>query len=195
MEQEAIETFKHKKYDVNIYQDTDSEQNPDDWGNTELFLVAFHGDFQVERKEFDKVVCQYLAGDKDKDDWVIDRAKEVAKQYHTFGLEAYIHSGVVLALSHEGNFPDRQWDVSQLGLVFVEKKVWTTRKKAREAALGLIKEWNSCLSGEVYGFTVTKHKKCKTCNHEEDEVLESCWGFVGDLEYCKVEALAAAKAL
>jgi hypothetical protein len=27
-----------------------------------------------------------------------------------------------LALSHEGNFPDRQWDVSRLGLVFAAKK-------------------------------------------------------------------------
>jgi len=38
--EEALETFKHKKYDVNIYQDTDHQQSPDEWGNTDLFLVG-----------------------------------------------------------------------------------------------------------------------------------------------------------
>ena len=50
--------------------------------------------------------------------------KELEKKYHIFGLEAYIHSGVVLALSSECNFSDRQWDVLQLGAVFVARKEW-----------------------------------------------------------------------
>ena len=63
-----------------------------------------------------------------------ERLGELNKKYFYFGLEAYIHSGVVLALSHEGNFPDRQWDVSQLGLVFVAKTEAKTREKARKLA-------------------------------------------------------------
>ena len=75
-------------------------------------------------------------------------------KYHIFGLEAYIHSGVVLALSQEGNFCDRRWDVSQLGFVFVAKSEWRIRKSAKKAARGLIEYWNAYLGGNVYGFVV-----------------------------------------
>lgn len=95
---------------------------------------------------------------------------ELDEKYHFFGLEAYIHSGVVLALSNEGNFPDRQWDVSQLGLVFVSKKEFKTEKEARARAEGLIETWNYHLSGQVYGFTVTD---------PDGETIDSCGGFVG----------------
>uniref|UniRef100_A0A6M3JGW1 Uncharacterized protein n=1 Tax=viral metagenome TaxID=1070528 RepID=A0A6M3JGW1_9ZZZZ len=112
-------------------------------------------------------------GGKDEDGEINYDAKEYIKKYHIFGLEAYIHSGVVLALSYEGNFCDRQWDVSQLGLVFVSKKEARTKKSAKELALGLIREWNDYLSGSVYGYVI-KFK-------EGDE--DSCWGYYGDTEY------------
>ena len=123
-------------------------------------------------------------GGKYEDGSENSEALQYCKDYHIFGLEAYIHSGVVLALSREGNFPDRQWDVSQLGLVFVSKKEWKTRAKAREAALGLIEYWNSCLSGEVYGFVI---------EDSEGGTLDSCWGFFGDYdENCLPDAMASA---
>lgn len=102
-----------------------------------------------------------------------EEAKDYIKKYHIFGLEAYIHSGVVLALSREGNFVDRQWDVSQLGLVFVSKKETQSRKKAHRLALGLIEGWNDYLSGNVYGFLI-----------EDPFGEESCgsWGFYGNYE-------------
>lgn len=188
---EPIESVDYKGLKINIYQD-DSSRSPDDDGNDDLFLVAFHRDFSVERKGFELDVCQYLGGDKDKDINTICDAKLIAKKYHVFGLEAYIHSGVVLALSQEGGFPDRQWDVSQLGLVFVEKQTWKTKAKAKKAALALISEWNSYLSGDVYGYVITKDIVCKTCKHVEQEHIDSCWGFVGDKDGCLEEAEAAA---
>jgi hypothetical protein len=45
----------------------------------------------------------------DRDDWEV------------FLIEAYVHGGVVLALAYEGRFPDRGWDVSQVGAVFIRK--------------------------------------------------------------------------
>lgn len=192
MEREAIESFDHKGLKINIYQDEYYEGSPDKSGDDSLFLTAFHSDFTVNRDGFEKEVCQYLAGNTDQDDDVIARAKEVKKQYHTFGLEAYIHSGVVLALSYEGNFCDRQWDVSQLGLVFVSKKETKSKVKARKLALGLIQEWNYNLSGEVYGFVITKEEECVTCEHVNVIIVDSCWGFIGDMEGCKMEAITCA---
>lgn len=109
-----------------------------------------------------------------EDDKENEEAQEYIKKYHIFGLEAYIHSGVVLALSREGNFVDRQWDVSQLGLVFASKKEWRSRKKAAEAARGLIETWNAGLSGDVYGIVREDYNKKKE-RIDGDE----CWGFYG----------------
>lgn len=118
------------------------------------------------------------------------------KTHHVFLLEAYIHSGVVLALAGEGNFPDRQWDVSLLGAVFVPKSDWRLRASARKIALGKVAEWNQYLSGDVWG-----------CIVEDDEGnhLDSCWGFYGReyaeqegqsmLAYCQKHSLAEANAI
>ena len=145
-------------------------ESPDSWGDENLFLVAFHRDFSVDVKGFEREVCIAL-NDKDEREGYEERVKEIQKKYHVFGLEAYIHSGVKLSLSQEGNFPDRRWDVSQLGEVFVAKSEARTRKGAHKLALCLLSTWNACLDGIVYGFIVKKGEK-----------EESCWGFI-ETEY------------
>jgi len=228
---------------LKIYQDTDSQDSPDDWGDEGLFLVGYHRDFTVTGKEFipeaqrersehksyctkcfqrnftsvketgtkcgkcgenarvDKVFYKTAYRDKipqklaqnivnkgiDVDyNEPDEEAKRYIKEYHIFGLEAYIHSGVVLALSHEGNFCDRQWDVSQLGLVFVSKKEARTRDKARTLALGLIETWNDYLSGNVYGYVI---------EDAQGTHFDSCLGYSGDYEkYCLVEGRSALEA-
>lgn len=128
---------------------------PDRWGDDGVFLVADHRDFYVKPP---------------KDSTMESVVADYQKTHHVFGLEAYIHSGVVLALSREGNFPDRQWDVSQLGAVFVAKNEARTKAKAREMAQGLIETWNTYLSGDVWTVSV---------EDETDEVIECVGGFYG----------------
>ena len=177
---EAIETIDYRGYKIKIYQDEGYNISPDEDKNEDLFLVGYHRDFTVERDDvLTKRICQVVMGDEPDDDEQRQEAKDIKKKYHVFGLEAYIHSGVSLALSREGNFCDRQWDVSQLGAVFVGKEVWKGKKKAREVALSLIEEWNSYLSGEVYGYVL---------EDKEENMLDSCWGYVGDIKYCIEEA-------
>ena len=147
---------------------------PSEWGNTDLFLVANHRDFYVPEH-----------GKKTLPKYGNELADKYAYTHHIFNLEAYIHGGVVLALSNEGNFPDRQWDVSQLGYVFASKAEWSTREDARKAALSLIKEWNMYLSGDVYGYVITD---------DDGEHIDSCWGFYGK-EYCENEAKSVMAAL
>lgn len=198
---EAIETFVHKGLTVRILQDDSHDRSPDDDGNEDLFLVGFHREFTVRREGFEEYVAAQAYADRDRytndelDDDQKAHIKEVKKKYWIIGLEAYIHSGVSLAIAREGNFPDRRWDVSQLGAIFVEKKTWKTLAKARKAAIGLIEYWNHYLSGEVYGYQISKTKTCPTCKHEEEEILDSCWGFVGDIEGCEEAAKAAAEGL
>lgn len=183
MQNEAIHEEQAGKLKVRIFPDMDV-QSPDEDGDDNLFLVGYHRDFTVER---DAVVTQgQCRAIFDPEEDGQEDAKEFKKRYHVFGLEAYIHSGVALALSHEGNFPDRRWDVSQLGAVFVSRKEWKSEAAARKAAQGLIETWNDCLSGNVYGYVV---------EDERGENLDSCWGFIGDYEKsgCLEQARDAAK--
>jgi hypothetical protein len=170
MEDYLVETKRYKDFDIKIYQDINFEESPDDRGDEDVFLVAFHRDFEVEREGFDKYICSALIGGTIHDEDDEENAKEIKKNYHFFGLEAYIHSGIHLSLSSENNYPDRNWDVSQLGVVFVSKEQTKSRKEAKQVARDLLEEWNCGLNGAVDGFVI-----------EKDEVsYDSCWGFVGD---------------
>jgi hypothetical protein len=84
-------------------------------------------------------------------------------------------------LAGEGNFPDRQWDVSTLGAVFASKEEWSTKEQARAAALCKVEEWNQYLSGDVWGYVIET---------EEGQHLDSCWGFYGR-KYAEQEAQQA----
>ncbi len=191
-----------------LAQDSDP-MSPQEDGENALFLVGYHRDFHVEApKAFHKLpegvkrepgdkghllftkqeVINIMTEGKDLDpceDVSLMNVKDALKKYHVFGLEAYIHSGVVLALSREGNFPDRQWDVSQLGAVFVAKSEWPTSAKARKMALSFIETWNEYLSGDVYGIVKETYNEAK-----EQLDVDHCWGFYGHkyaLEALKTE--------
>jgi len=162
-------------YEARYLVHDDSPQSPDEWENDNLFLVAYHRDFTVESKLIDNQQAQNLCKPDDElDIWEKDFVDAWKLKYHTFGLEAYIHSGVCLALSGKGDFPDRRWDVSQLGLVFVSKETWPDEDKARDVAKSLIDEWNMYLSGDVYGCILERYDKKK-----KQIDYESCWGFYG----------------
>jgi hypothetical protein len=118
------------------------------------------------------------------------------------GLERYRHSGDVYALCQAGNFPDRRWDVSPLvgfisphpdvdSDVIKEYHDLVAEGKDDEARAVLvdrlnsdIKVYNHYLAGEVYGYTVGLY------NRDGDQLVESdsCWGFIGESEYCLQEA-------
>lgn len=157
----AVKSVNYRGRTIEIHQDEDA-RSPQEDGDLGLFLIANHRQFYVPAPGAAKR---------------IDNDPEVAKSPFTkthwiFPLEAYIHSGVRLAFGSEGNFPDRRWDVSQVGWVFASKKEWRLSAKARKAAASYIETWNQYLGGEVYGYIVGE---------------ESCWGFYG-LEYCIEEA-------
>lgn len=165
MNNEKIDTITYRGFDIDIYPDWYSDISPDEQGDDDLFLVAYHRDFTITR---DRIITKDQAVDIFSNENEQD-TKDILKKYHCFGLEAYIHGRVHLSLSYEGNYPDRGWDVSQLGLVLVAKTIHRTRKKAKETAQSLLNEWNDVLSGNVYGFRVEK-------------TGDSCWGFIGDYE-------------
>lgn len=143
------EDFKNNEYKGRVYADNFGWKSYEEAKNEGLLNKKVRSGRYVPG--ISQELAQRIArGGKHEDGSISSEAKDYIKNYHIFGLEAYIHSDVTLALSHEGKFPDREWDVSQLGLVFASKKQWRIRRKARESALNLIEVWNDYLSGNVY---------------------------------------------
>lgn len=159
------EKIDYKGYTIEIQQDDDA-QSPAECSDTGLFLVSGHRDFYV-----------MPPGEKSRSLSWAEIESQYAGTHWIFPIEAYIHSGVRLAFSRTGNFPDRQWDVSQVGAIFVAKKEYRLSKSARKVADSLLESWNTYLSGDVWGYVVTS----------PDGKEDSCWGFYGH-EYCLTEA-------
>jgi hypothetical protein len=160
--EEPVYTEERHGLRIEIVPDFDPQQPIED-DDDNVALVAFHRDFWIERKGFEKEICAEM---------YVDPKHSLRKLYHVFAIEAYIHGGVAIALSSEGNFPDRRWDVSNpVGFIFIAKKEWRTHAKAEKYARGLIESYNDYLSGNVYGFIV-----------DPDGVNESVWGYYGDYD-------------
>ena len=148
----------------------DDPQNPQQYSDEDMFLVSKHRQFYVPEPGQQRI--------PDSANEVVDKWK---KTHWVFPVEAYIHGGVSLALAGEGNFPDRQWDVSQCGFVFVSKLSWRLSKSARKQAVSWLETWNQYLSGDVWRYVI---------EDEDGNEIDSCSGMYGK-EYCEQEAKTA----
>jgi hypothetical protein len=145
----------------------ENAESPDTLGDKGLFLVHYHRDFDVRKND--------VITEDDARAWYQGEDIPQEKDYWILPVEAYIHSGVALAISKEGNFPDRRWDVSNVGLVLADKKEFKTKAKAEKAMRGLVETWNEYLSGDVYGVVADKYDKDKKLVDNE-----SVWGYYGE---------------
>lgn len=167
-DQSLAERFQHEGLDVFIHYDPEP-QKPDEWAGDDLFLVAFHRQFHIVRDGFNRP--------EDEERW--------AETHWVFPLRAYIHSGVALSLGRDGQFGD-QWDSCWVGRVLAERSSYETKDAARKAAESLVDEWNTYLSGQVYGYVIQ--------DPDGGEHLDSCWGLAG-LDHAQAAACAAAEAI
>jgi hypothetical protein len=193
-----MEDIEYKGYTIKLEQD-ECPDSPDNWGNTDVFLVYDHRDFTVKRDGFEpRKVFEHINAKEplkenytDDDEFNMDYndyAESIdlkLKECFIFPVDAYIHSGVHLSLAGTRDYPDRRWDVSTTGFVIVDKKEWdfdecrkrdsnltgkTDGEIARYYAEGLIKTWNQYLGGEVYYMEVLD---------PEGNLFDSCGGYYG----------------
>lgn len=195
----SMEDIEYKGYTIKLEQD-ECPDSPDNWGNTDVFLVYDHRDFTVKRDGFEpRKVFEHINAKEplkenytDDDEFNMDyndyaESIDLAlKECFIFPVDAYIHSGVHLSLAGTRDYPDRRWDVSTTGFVIVDKKEWNfneCRKRdftlsamtdgeiARHYAEGLISTWNQYLSGEIYYMEVLDG---------EGDIVDSCGGYYGE---------------
>lgn len=144
------EIIEYKGYTIEIERDEINE-SPDEWGNTDLFLVS-------ESEKHLWIARKGFMSD--------DEGSEERGRYHEFPLYAYIHSGITLALT-PFSCP---FDSGRIGTVFVEKSCWECEAEAGVVALSLVETWKTYLSGEIY---------CYDIKDDEGEVIDSLCGIYG----------------
>jgi hypothetical protein len=95
---------------------------------------------------------------------------------------AYVHSGATIA-TDLSKIPNCRFDSFQSGFVYTTKEKIRKARDIKRVTKDIVSEetkyleghvetFDDMLQGKVYGFNVVD---------ENDEEIESCWGFIGDL--------------
>jgi hypothetical protein len=177
----AIETLEFENgYKIEIHQDEDSQNPRHDWDH--LCTMAFsHRRYNLGDKDHGYDSSDYNSWQEMEADIYKNEKPVICLQ-----VSMYDHSGITIFLGE----PTCRWDSGQIGFIYVSRekalKEFNTKritKKIKEKILEIakleIQEYDSYLTGEVYGYIVYDDKG--------DEV-HSCWGFIGDIKYCVDEA-------
>ncbi len=162
--------------------------------------ILYDEDGPNPRKEFDQaahMVCfhsRYNLGDDHGLN--IQEARDLADKVRKEGgielpLYLYDHSGITMSTSRFSC----SWDSGQVGFIYMTKddirKNWGVKRvtkklleQAKDLMVSEVKEYDYHLTGQCYGYIVET---------PEGEQLDSCWGFLGDIDYVIGEAAASAK--
>lgn len=181
-----METIEHKGYTIKIQQD-ESPSNPiTNWdGNAKYAL--FHNRYDLHNDtDLDP---------KDYSGWE-EFKRALVRKYRPLAIlpvYMYDHSGQTIRTTPFSC----KWDSGQLGFVFVNKetlKEWGYKsRKGYEKVAGQTLEddlrsnvqlYDDYIAGNVWGFEVVN-------SEDEDDVLDSCWGYYGDAG--KEQAIEEAK--
>jgi hypothetical protein len=182
-----IERFEHAGRTVVICTDPDPMNPRTEYDNlTRLFCWHRHYNLGDNKKNYGMSDGEPLT------------AKELIRLLKSRGekvmailpLYLYDHSGISMST---GAFGDR-WDSGQVGwgvvLASDAEKMGcvgeTKYDKAffEEAIKGDVETYDQYLTNSVYGFQI---------EGQDGEVIDSCWGFFGELDYVRSEAKEAAE--
>lgn len=163
---EPTETIQYKKHTIDIIPDYHCENPIQNWD--------VMGEYYCWHR-------RYNLGNADRfetPEEVVAYAKETNSLL--FNLYMYDHSGISLSLSNSFYPFNDRWDAGQLGYVLVDRKKALKqfdkkrfskqfKQKIREIINSEVETYNQYLTGDVYGFVISK----------DDEHIDSCWGFYG----------------
>lgn len=155
------------------YDDSGATESPFDRGDSAVRFVEFSRGYvsdsacgRNERSPFHEP--------EDVTAW----AKE--NRFICYPVFKYEHSGVAYSV-RPFSCP---WDSGQAGYLLLSREEWKRKSKSSDSyAAAAIKEFSAWCNGEIYGYVI---------EDADGETLDSCWGFIGDSDYCLEEGIAAA---
>jgi hypothetical protein len=205
---ESAHTETYRGFDINIYQDDDAldpRENFEPLGT----MVCFHNNYNLgdkhnytdaadavyqilldlgyETEAMNENIDGYASGEFIERYW--PKFEQLAI---VLPLYLYDHSGITMSTS-AFSCP---WDSGQVGFIYISKvnarKEYgrlTKKNLARvvEYMTGEVKEYDSYLTGDVYGYNVEPVDSNKSIDCDD-----SCWGFYG-WEYAEKEMISNAK--
>ena len=165
-----IRTYKEKNGTkiIKVYQD-EGDFSPRDWDNLGR-MVCFHNRYALGDKT--DLKSERFSNFGDLKSYLIEheKAKVILPIY------MYDHSGITVKTSPFGDC----WDSGQIGYIYATeedmKKECSNEKKAREILLSEVDAYDKYLRGDVYAVCLYESKKCKSCGHIENDVIEFCGG-------------------
>jgi len=168
-----METTDYKNYVIKLIQDTDA-QNPleDCDGNPKYAL--FHKRMSLQN-DTDLDFNDYNSWEELK--------AALVKKYKALAIlpvYMYAHSGQTIATTPFSC----KWDSGQIGFIFINKEVlneWgfksrigyekSTKSTLEDSLVSSVALYDDYITGNVWGYQV---------GNEDDDSLESCWGYYGD---------------
>lgn len=197
-----IETAKYRGLTIELYADYDYSL-ADGMGDEPVNIVHIehgraHTLYSGSKRALDNAALILALDDEDSGEWADYFGHDLADAAGAFGVsfsdadetEWFETAGArwQAMLAHDGfeSARVRQIRTNDTGRVYV---VWDQTDLDKYAGMAdakaPIETVQAFFDGEVYGFVVS----------EDGETLESCWGFVGDSDYCLSEARAAADSI
>lgn len=126
------------------------------------------------------------------EDWLMESDERVYEWFGKFHLvipvSAYEHGGITISASGRRAGWDF-FDSGKLGFVYVSHEGIIKEygsldlERAEKCLIAEVSTYDDYLTGQVYGYII---------EDENDEQLDSCWGFLGDYKYCLEEAKSVA---
>jgi len=170
---EPTETRTVGNLTVKVIQD-DDPCSPHEWDNLGKWMT-WHRRYDLTDDSLKRL--QHM----DPETFAEYAAKEGWTLFPLFMLD---HSGVTFSVSPFGD----PWDSGQLGYVVVTPEsraaIGSAEKDDETIVRAEVKIYSQWSSGDVWGYVVET---------EDGDVLDSCWGFIGDPDYAMTEGVAAAE--
>ena len=183
---EAIETFKVDDKNVEIHYDEDPQNPRTENDNCDMFIL-FHKRYSLGDKHNYK--------SEDYSGWD-EMEAAIIKEHNPVVIRRIFmidHSGISIA---DHSFND-QWDSGMIGFALISRESALKEMNAKKVTKK-VKDWaekyltatistyRSYLENEAYGYII---------KDKDDNELDSCWGFIGDIDYVKEEATSTAKSI
>jgi len=176
----VVETIEHKGYKITVHNDEDAINPREDFDNFGR-MICFHkrydlGDKHTEDHELDPM--EFKA-------WI---EKHTGKDVVSLPLYLFDHGGITMSTS-DSQFracDSHGWDWGLVGWIYVTKenirKEYSKKRcskstvaKALELLRGEVKTYDDYITGRVYGYNIYKAD-----DEDNEESLDSCWGFFGE---------------
>jgi hypothetical protein len=175
---EVIKTIQNIDYKLEILQD-ESPESPREWDNMGT-MICFHRRYNLGDKN-DIINSDDFSSWGEQREWIEKNIKPCV----ILPLYLYDHSGITMNTTGFSC----GWDSGQVGWIFVTKeqvrKEYNVKRitkdiveKVTKVLEGEVETYDQYLTGDVYGYRVSKIEVCDK-GHEHDEELDSCWGYYG----------------